>query len=579
MGNPDQLALMKAAMEEERWADLQKIADQYTLDYPSEIDGYLFAGRANLMLEDYGEATYHFTMANRTEAENVEALLALGKLGLLQSQMSIARHNFRSVLKLEAENIDALSGLGDAAYKEQDFKGALEYFEQLKSSSNWANLSEEQQEVVLYKMADAYKLMEQADEGLAFISENRPDRFVESLSLIERDLYRIKAVENIEEIFECTKALYEKVDPRKAMYIVEYAQLLNARQEYEQVEALYTELLSFELEEETRVEALFERASLRRKMEKYQEAIEDYNALIELDARWYYYTERADVNIHLKNAKAALADYNTAIELQEKPVYNTIKARAGLFQKAKAYDKAIEDGKRMLKLEKDNPDAYLVLAEAFRAKKEMEKAFKMYLEAELRGSLKSRELLANHFAKQVGQMRSRSTAKLLEAFEGDFDRNEQSPILQKAFGKLWTADMNKFILAMGDEALKYPAQALERVLDEIAQDLFIITPQGLLFFEGTEEPMEAFYRVEMESEHAILLEIQPTKGGPTENMRISYYDGSLLMTYPVQTEEVPAKYFMATDEISAEQKDRLTNKKYNNDYLESIESSIAELIA
>jgi tetratricopeptide (TPR) repeat protein len=583
MGNSDQLALMQSAMEEGRWEDLKKQADQYSLDYPSEIEGYLYGGRANLALEDYAEATYHFTMANRMDAKNPEALLALAKLGLLQNQMSIARHNFRELLKLDANNADALSGLGDAAYHEQDYKGALDYYHQLKSNPNWSSLSADQQEVLLYKMADAYQLLGLLEEGLAFIAENRPDHFSESLTLVERDLYRLQfAAQNSADletkIFECTKALYEKVDPRKARYVVEYAQLLNAKQEYDQVEGLYTELLGMDLEEATRAEALYERASLRKKQQNYQAAVEDYTQLIELDARWYYYTDRAEVYIQLKNAKAALADYNTAIELQERPVYNTIKGRAGLYQKAKVFDKAIEDGKRLVKLEGDNPDGYLVLAEALRAKKEMEKAFKMYLEAELRGSLKARDLLATHFAKQVGQMRSRSTAKLLDNFKAEFSRNEQSPILQKAFGKLWVPDMNKFILAMGDEALKYPAAALERVLDEIAQDLFIITPQGLLFYEGTEEPMEAFYRVEVESEHAILLEIQPTKGGPTENMRISYYEDSLLLTYPVQTEEVPAKYFYAAEEISDEQKKRLTEKKYNNDYLEAIEASIAELI-
>jgi len=176
-------------------------------------------------------------------------------------------------------------------------------------------------------------------------------------------------------------------------------------------------------------------------------------------------------------------------------------------------------------------------------------------------------------------MRGKASAGFLAEFEPEFAKNQNSPMLQKAFGKLWTPDMNRFILAMGDEAQKFPATALTQILDEISKDMLIITPQGLLFFEGTNPPLEAYYKIEVESQHAILLEVQPAKGGKTSSMRISFHEGSLVFTYPVQAEELPAKYFVVADEINPEQKERLTTKQYNTNYLEAIEASIAELTA
>ena len=55
--------------------------------------------------------------------------------------------------------------------------------------------------------------------------------------------------------------------------------------------------------------------------------------------------------------------------------------------------------------------------------------------------------------------------------------------------------------------------------------------------------MEAYYKVEIESSHAIVLEIQPSKGGDVSRMRILFQNETLVLSYPLQSKEVPAKYF------------------------------------
>ena len=322
-----------------------------------------------------------------------------------------------------------------------------------------------------------------------------------------------------------------------------------------------------------RAEALYARANVFASAERRTEAIQDFNQLIEMDPKWYYYQERAALWVKEKKGKQALADYNKAIELQDPPLYETIKSRGDLYFKAKVYDKAIADYKQLVGLDATNPDAYLALAEAFRAQKDFSKAFKMYVEAELRGSLKAAAILKKHFAKYVAQRREKSVANLLPKYEKYFASNANSPILQQIFGKLWVPDMDKTILAMEDKLMLFPATLVKKVLDRMSRDMFLMTREGLLFFEPDVE-LEAFYKVDVESHHAVLIELQATKGGEPSSMRLGFHDGSLMITYPVQDEEVAAKYFKAAPHVIEDRKKRLTAKQY----LESIEGLIAKLI-
>jgi len=358
MGDPAQLASMKKLLEEQNWEELKDLADDYADDYSDEIDGYLYAGKANLALNDIDEASYFFSMAKRIDENNIEVSLALGKIGMLQDAMSIARHNFRTVLQFHPDNLAATLGLGDCAYHESDFMGSLEYYNKGIQLIDFPNLDAAEKGMIIFKAAHSYQQNNQLDEGLAFIKANKPATFSEELTLVERDIYRLQADEN--NVLVCTEDLYNNA--LKAKYIVELAQLLNVKGQKQRVETLYTQLLGMDLDEKTKAEAHYSRAGLRFELGDFQGALDDYNELLKLNQEWYYYTERAECHIKLKNAKGALADYNAAIGLQDPPLYNTIKGRGDLYMKAKAYDKAIADYTRLTKMNNGDPDGYFALA-------------------------------------------------------------------------------------------------------------------------------------------------------------------------------------------------------------------------
>lgn len=576
MSDPIKLAEIQQALEEKRFVDAQSAAEDYTFTHPDDVDGFLYGGRASLGTEDLDQANYFFTMVKTLDGTKIEALLALGRLGLMQESTNIASSNFNRVLNQDASNLVAMIGLGDCAYYDQDQVSAIEYYTQALEAGAGSKLNPTEVETFIFKAAHAHQQAQMIEEGIEFINKYQPEGFSEGLTLVVRDLYRIKGGDE-QKVFELTEALYNNV-PNNVKYAIEYAELLNVKQQYAEVDAIYTKILALpNLEEESRVELLYARANVKVDLKDILAAIQDYTDLVALDEKWFYYQERAELYIKLKKAKEALADYNKAVELQDPPLYTTIQARGILYLKAKVYDKAVTDFTRLVKMESTNPDGYFSLGEAFRAKKEIGKAFKMYLQAEIYGSLRAGDILAKHFGKQVAQMRAKASAEFLAKFQSAFARNAKSPILQQVFNKLWVPDMNKFILAMGDEAKTLSAPIVERILDEVAQDMFVMTEQGFLLFEGTEAPLEAYYKVDVESEHAILLEIQPARGGETVGMRIAFHEGSLMLTYPVQDTEVPAKYFQAVADLSDNQKKRLSTKQYNTDYIESLETTIKKM--
>ena len=575
VSDPVKLAELQKYWEEGRFKELQEAAEDYTLEYRKDLQGFLYGGKASLALKDFDEANYYFRLASGIDESNEEILLALAKIGLERKSMSVARANFRKLLEINPSNSAALVGLGDAAYFDNNQSLAIESYNKALETGVLSSLEDSEKNTLLFKTADAYKKVGLIEEGLEFIKKYKGDTFNEALALVERDFYRKIGKES--EVLSCTELLHKNV-PTNAKYILELAELLKAKGEDNQVAELYTTLLNLgNLEDRTRAEALYARANMFVSSEKYAEALQDFNQLIDIDSKWYYYQERAEVWIKHKKGKEALADYNKAIELQDSPLYGTIKSRGDLYFKAKAYDKAIADYTRLVELDASNPDGYLALAAGFRAKKDIKKAFKMYLEAELHGSLEASALLKKHFAKQVAQMREKSVAGLLPKYEKHFASNATSPILQQVFGKLWIPDMNKLILAMENELVRFSESLVKKLLDKMAQDMFLMTKEGFLFFEGTDAPLEALYKVDVESQHAVLIEAQPTKGGELSSMRLGFHDGSLMITYPVQDIEVTAKYFKAVTNPTEDRKKRLTAKQYSNTYLQSIEELISTL--
>lgn len=575
-----QLAAMEQAFAEKRLEDVKTQAEQFIAAAPQRMEGYLFASKAYLADQKPEDAKLYLFRAQEVEETNPEVLANLALISLTMGEVDSARHYSSQLLEQNPQSIFGLVGRADCSYAYEEFVYAIPDYQAALEAGAREKLPANEYEIVLYKAAHACLMSKQAELGLSLVEKYMPTVFSEPVHLIKRDLYRSIGASKTAEVRACTETLHKHL-PNNYRYILELAEFAKTDGDTAKMDELYSKVIALaEVPEALKKEAYYGRARVRMEGGNYAGAVEDWDHLIAQESRPNYLEARAQAKEQLKDFKGALQDITLAIQGQDPEAISVdpFLFRGRLLMRGNAMEQAMADFMRVLKLEPNNADACYELGIAYNKQGDMNKSFKFLVDAEVNGHLKASEMLTTKFAKQLAMMRERASAGFQSEFQPQFARNEQSPILQQAFGKLWIPDMERVIIGMGDELFQFSKAIMTRVLDAISKEMFLITPQGFLFFEKPDtDPIEAYYKVEVESSHAILLEVQPSKGGERFSIRIAFYEGSLMLTYPVQDVEVQPKYMKAVSSLNDEQKNRLKTKKVEAKYLPAIEESIAKL--
>lgn len=125
---------------------------------------------------------------------------------------------------------------------------------------------------------------------------------------------------------------------------------INFEQEkYNDAISNYTKVINIST---TSADAYNDRASAKRMLEKYDEAIEDYNMAITLKKNALFYNNRGSAKMKLEKYDEAIEDYTTAI-LLDSNCYQAINNRGVAKIEKKDYKGAIEDFNLCVKRKKD----------------------------------------------------------------------------------------------------------------------------------------------------------------------------------------------------------------------------------
>lgn len=570
----NEMKQLQSLFDAEKFDEVLQKGDSLIDDFEQEIDLFLLLSQAALKTEKYADANYFLLKAKAIEANNLDVLLLLAALKVMTKDTIGAQEYYQQVLSIDANNVTAQTAIADLFYADGLYNAAIENYTKAIELGAKDKLEKNDYALVIYKAASSHLAEGNATAALAFLQAHKPSTFDEMVGLVTRKIHT--ALENRVAVIEATIELHQHV-PEQPSYIFDWIQFIN--DDNAKKEELYGKLFELKLNEIEKVRAYQGRAVLHTENGNWKGAVEDLTQAISIDPSWFSYQQRAVANEQLNEKNAALKDWTQAIKLVEKP-YQVLHMRRGeLLLKAGVYDKAVNDFNKVLELTNQSSSAaYYNLGIAYNKQGDKSAAFKMLVKADTLGHTKAHDLLIKSFSSQLAKIRQKKSAQLGSSFDGEATRNQKSPILSKAFGKLWVPDMSKFLRTIEAELKTYPATIMKKVLEETSKDLFLITPNGLLFIEGSQPALEAYYRVEVESEHSILLEVQATKGGNIENMRLSFYEDNLMVSYPINDTEVPPKYFLEATQISDEQKKRLVTKDIEIPYLSSIESSIATLV-
>ena len=574
------LAQIKAGIKAAQFDEIEAKAWDMMAAHPDSVELLMALGEAAMQAVNFSRADYYFMKAKLKGAQRTEPLFALAQLSILIRDFSRARAYYADILKLDPAQVLAQLGIADTFYSAQLYMDATDSYSKVLSMNAKEVLEGDQYAILVYKAASSFTVLKEYDKGLQLINDYAPQDFEEMVELAKLKLFQGQGKEKLEEAKQCLTKLQQNV-PNEPDYILQLIPYLENEGEKEGLSALYQALFALDLSPTQKEDALRMRAQYSINRADWATALKDLDNLLNLHEKWMYFQDRSLVKVQLKDIKGAVQDLTKAIGISSNSTI-LYSERGKLLAKAKAYDKAIADFEKILTLnalDRERADALFNIGVAYTKKQDKANALKSLMKAELMGHLKAKDFLLKNYADKLSQLRTKQRNKYKAAYEGAATRNSTSPILSKAIGQLWVPNMTKVFAELEPEMDRMPATIIKGVLEKASKDLFILTADALLLIEGDKEPVDAYYKVLVESEHSILLDVQPSKGGPSTNMRLSFFEGDLLMAYPDKEGggSNDWKYLKNSEKATEDQKSRLMTKKINLPYAETIEASIAEI--
>ena len=574
------LAQIKAGIKAAQFDEIEAKAWDMMAAHPDSVELLMALGEAAMQAVNFSRADYYFMKAKLKGVQRTEPLFALAQLSILIRDFSRARAYYADILKLDPAQVLAQLGIADTFYSAQLYMDATDSYSKVLSMNAKEVLEGDQYAILVYKAASSFTVLKEYDKGLQLINDYAPQDFEEMVELAKLKLFQGQGKEKLEEAKQCLTKLQQNV-PNEPDYILQLIPYLENEGEKEGLSALYQALFALDLSPTQKEDALRMRAQYSINRADWATALKDLDNLLNLHEKWMYFQDRSLVKVQLKDIKGAVQDLSKAIGISSNSTI-LYSERGKLLAKAKAYDKAIADFEKILTLnalDRERADALFNIGVAYTKKQDKANALKSLMKAELMGHLKAKDFLLKNYADKLSQLRTKQRNKYKAAYEGAATRNSTSPILSKAIGQLWVPNMTKVFAELEPEMDRMPATIIKGVLEKASKDLFILTADALLLIEGDKEPVDAYYKVLVESEHSILLDVQPSKGGPSTNMRLSFFEGDLLMAYPDKEGggSNDWKYLKNSEKATEDQKSRLMTKKINLPYAETIEASIAEI--
>ncbi|WCL80369.1 tetratricopeptide repeat protein [Saprospira sp. CCB-QB6] len=574
MSFAEKRAALEQLFEQQEFEALVDQAAPLIFEYEDEtdVDFFLLLAKAAKASQNTDDYEYFLFKAKEKAPQNTAVLLQLAEQEVLTGSKFTAKEYLQQILDIDSAHAKAHSYLGDILLAQLDYDTALVHYQKAMEGKN---LAQNEQEQIAVAVVDLYQKSKSTAEALAFLEEYFPkEKFQANIEKLRLGLYQTDSAYK-EQLKESLALLHQHL-PTEVIYILNLAAI---EPDHQAAIALYDKAMALALTEKEKTTVLKKRAYRLVQAEEWNKAVADYDALIDQEEQPLYFEMRAEAKEQLKDLKGALQDYSQALKL-DGAASRLLKARGLLFAKAKQYDRAAADLTAAIKVtgSMGMAELYYHLGVVYNKNSDRNNSVKMLIKADQYGYAKAGQYLQEKYPEQLKKVRENSSEKIRAKYEAEFVRNAKSPILQQAFGRLWAPNMAKFIEASEKELLELPAFLSKQVLDNMSKELLIITAEGLLFFEnGAEVPLEAYYSVEVESEHAILLEVQPVKGGSSASMRISFFEGELLLHYPVLEIDSAAKYYYPVEQPSADQLEKLNNKALALNYMPAIEAAIAEI--
>ena len=577
----DALKQIQELLDQKKHAEIEMLALDLAEEHPESIELQTLLGKAAVENNNLKDARYYYSMAKEIDGANVEVLLELARLNLAFRDTEAAKAHYTLVLDADPENLAAKIGIADIFFEAGKYAESGGCYLDILKSGVEDKLDAETFTAIVFNAAYSYDFEDKHENVLEIIEHYAPKKFNESIAALKLKALQITAPDASNQIVGCLELLHQNV-PEQSNYILELLSYLESSEDIPKRKALFSKLFDLEMPLSQKSEALRLRIRFNEELQNWAEALVDLDALIDINDDEFLYEKRAIIKRELKDFKGAIQDLTQAIEMTGGNDEYLLFKRGELFVLEENFEPAISDFATITKtsqLKRNRANAFYQLGMIYQRQAAKDEAFKMLVNAEALDHREARELLSSDFSERMAQRLEKAKAANMKRFADEFERNAASPIISKAIGELWVPNMEKVFQQLENDIATMPGKLVKPTLERLSKELFLITPQALLLIESGTEPLEAFYKIEVESEHGVLIELLPSKSGVKSKMRLSFFEGYLLVSYPVKPGQPDSsfKYFKNAVKATDEQKKRLNTKTFKTPYVPAIEELIATI--
>jgi len=548
------LAAFQQSYNQENYEEAKGHAATLLNAYPKNKEGYINLGLAASKTDDVHLAKEAFSTATFLDTQDTNPLFYLGSLELQNNDLMAAKASLNQVLILDPSHTNALSLLATIAVQEEKLNTAIEIYQRI------FDLGEKRIEHIIL-CVELYRSLGEYEKGLEFVNTMEDALLEKSVDLCIIKLDFLQRLERLEEAISYTQELLDKF-PTNPLLLISYASLLDTFESFEQAASTLEFAVSLEtFEGKLKEKAYHMLINIYTLTKQPKKGIKACTELLKDDPRnATLIAKRGSFYADLNAYKQAFKDYNIAIKLSPKSS-TFLSKRADILLKAKKYDEAIQEFKKILADVPNDGDAHLGLGMAYLKQKSPKNALIHLKKAEEQHNAKASELLNTYFGKPITTYKASINKKLEEKFAANKQQHQSSPFLAPLLGKIHTLQVVYTYEALKNELALLPDQLQETVWASLMQSVFVITEDAIYFDEGGPSPLYVgFYSIELETPDAILLNFTPSEGGQSFKVRLFNQEGTLGVTFPLNTKDVSSRYFNAVATLEEEDLERFKTK-------------------
>jgi len=512
------LADLKAAYESRDYATLEKLAQQAVEEFPEEAFGYYYLAEYFTTEEkvDYFNVETCLAKAIELDEDSLGYMVRFAQIKEQQGAFEDAAILWGKILRQDENNIDALIGKATIELRQyKNYEGALDFL-------NRAIKIDDSNHQLYILRGQVYNGLHQFDKALADVEKGLEGGFDEKGLVLKIALLRQE--KRLDEVIETYKKIIAE-KPEVFVYRFNFGKEYYNQEKYAEAAEQLKKATELVEEEDAMLYQPLGRAYLE--TEQYEAAKEALQKAIALDeeegheANSTTYMYLVDAFIGLEDGKNALATIEKLNPLisGNKRKQNMVNLKKGV---ALGLTGKLKEAEAILKPVAEKPglrqgDASYSLGLIDYKEGDLANAYKHMKTARRLRNKRADVFIQNNLLDYLQKMQK----EVLDNYSSEFEKNAQSPWVQKVSGKLW-----HFTKVDSQKLKDLPDNIKANINKSIQKGSMIFTEKGALMV-SEKNNANLTYKIKKEKGNAVILEFAPLDNQPAFAVQLKLKNGKL----------------------------------------------------